>query len=779
MSEDTELVNFYESLLNELKIIQITKEEGGNLEQIFTEVAVDLLADAGETENVRVAYDEKALGTKNQHKINAYSISDNYETLDLFITIFKGTAVPTKVAKDEVDTASKRITNFFKKGIQKDYVNEIDESSQIFDFAHTLYKSKELKDNLVRVNVIILTNGIYQGVQPANISIGDFPIYFRIIDINYLYNISEKSHIPIEINFEEYGLEVSCLISPSENDQYQSYLAIIPGKLLAIIYEKYGARLLEQNVRSFLQSTGKTNKGIRNTIISEPDMFLAYNNGIAATAEDLKIELSKHGIGYSIKWIKDLQIVNGGQTTASIFHTLKKDRADISGIFVQLKLTVIKDKSNFSKIVSRISEYANTQNKVSFSDLSANNPFYIEIEKFSRLIFAPNIGGNSVQTRWFFERARGQYKNERAREGKNKAKLRAFDAQNPRKQLFTKEDLAKYINSYNEVISKSNKYLVGPFIVVRGNQKNHKAFIDHNLPYEVDNIYFEDLIAKAILFRGSEKVYGIKPNSIGDLRFVTVPYTISYLVYSLKTPINLYKIWKEQKISEELEVFLKELMIKIEGFIKQYSVGSLYTEWAKSEECWKALKKSQIAFDVTPIENDLIDINTATVRRKMNKEQIDFMKEEYQFDKISSISVETWKMIKEWGKESNMLTLAQLDRIHNCLQKETEGTSISYEEGINLVDIIEIVSKRAPELLIESESENDLKTDGQILQEQATKMIEWIKENKHSMDSDAYTFLKEIKKGTKTFSLENKTTVSALLKYLVQYGYNSDSKIAS
>jgi len=770
MSENFELNNFYQSLNSDLKTIQVTDDEGGNLEQIFTQTSVDLLAEAGETENVRVAYDEKALGTRNQHKINAYSISDNYETLDLFISIFKGSDEPIKVAKDEIDTAGKRIINFFKKAIEKNYVHEIDESSQIFDFAHTLNQSLELKDNLVRINAIILTDGLYQGAQPENISIGKYPIFYRIVDLNYLYNISEKSHVPVEIDFEKAGYDVPCLIAPSDNSQYQSYLAIIPGKLLANIYEEFGARLLEQNVRSFLQFTGKINKGIRNTILGEPHMFLAFNNGIAATAEELTVEKSKSGKGYILKNIKDFQIVNGGQTTASIFHTFKKDKADISGIFVQLKLSIVKDKNNFNQIVSRISEYANTQNKVSFSDLTANNPAYIELEKLSRLIFAPHVVGNIGQTRWFFERARGQYKNERAREGRTKAKLRAFDSQNPRKQLFTKEDLAKYINSYSEVI-KSNKTLVGPHLVVRGSQKNHKVFVDFNLPMEIDNIYFEDIIAKSILFRSAEKIYGVKPNAIGDLRFITVPYTISYLVYSLKIPINLYKLWKEQKISEEMEILLKELMIKVEDFIKNYSPASLYGESAKKEECWNALKNSKIGYDIAKIESDLVDPKNPIVRRKMNKEQIDFIESEYQFDKIKAITPDKWKIIMNWGKETENLSLVQSDRIHNYLQKVLTKTGINQEEGFNLIEVIEIVSKKAPELLIELEPDSPIKTDEEIFIEKAEKMVKWIKENKHPMKPEHFSFLKKITKGENKFSIENKATLTALANYLDQYGY--------
>src|SRR5690606_27531164 len=203
---------------------------------------------------------------------------------------------------------------------------------------------------------------------------------------------------------------------------------IIPGRALAVIYERHGSRLLEQNVRAFLQFTGKINKGIRNTILNEPHMFLAFNNGLAATAEEVEVSSTKDGRGLLISKVKDFQIVNGGQTTASIYHTFNKDKKDISEIFVQLKLSVIKNRNNFSEIVSRISEYANTQNRVSVSDLSSNRPFHVELEKLSRSIFAPPVAGHSSQqTTWFYERARGQYKNARAKEGFTKARQRAFD----------------------------------------------------------------------------------------------------------------------------------------------------------------------------------------------------------------------------------------------------------------------------------------------------------------------------------------------------------------
>lgn len=679
--ETLELSRFHSSLNQELKSSQIATEEGGTLEQVFTQLATDLLAGAGETENVMVSYDEKALGTKFQHKINAYSISDNYETLDLFITIYKGTEDIIRVGKDDVDTACKRISNFFRKGLLGNYVNEIEESSQIFDFAHTLSNSDELRVNLVRVNAIILTDGSYQGDLPKEMIIAEFPMYFRVIDINYLFQIDEKTHLPIEIDFQTDGFEVPCILAPNDNDKYLSYLAIIPGEAIANIYEKYGSRLLEQNVRSFLQFRGNVNKGIRNTILKEPSMFLAYNNGIAATAEEVTVYNGDNGGGIFISKVRDFQIVNGGQTTASIYHTYKKEKGvDINDIFVQVKLTVIKSSDYFSEIVSKIAEYANTQNKVSVADLSSNRPYHIRLEKLSRSILTPFIDSTNKKSRWFYERSRGQYRNARLKDGSTVSKRKTFDLINPKNQVISKEELAKYINSYHEVYD-GKKLLIGPHIVVRGNQKNYIEYLKLINEDSIDNIFYEDSIAKAILFKSAEKIYGVKPNAIGDLRYITVPYSISLLGLLSNYKLDLYKIWNAQRISSELSVFLKDLMILSENFIKENAPGSLYGEWAKKLECWEALKNYIKDFEISIPENDL-ETKPNLKRIRISESDIDnsFYKEIE--ETVKNIDAEKWKEIYLYCKENESIPEYFTITAHNLGRKIKEGIRPSSKEII-------------------------------------------------------------------------------------------------
>ncbi|OQX22706.1 MAG: abortive phage resistance protein [Candidatus Altiarchaeales archaeon A3] len=772
--ENTELKKFYGSLIQDLKSTQISEEEGGILEQIFTQYAVDLLADAGETENVRVAHDEKALGTKNQHKINAYSISDNYETADLFITIFKGTDEPERVTKDEIDTASKRIANFFRKGIDNDYVNQIEESAPIFDFACALSNSSDLKENLVRVNVIILTDGVYQGDFPDDQKILGYPVFYRVVDLNYLFNITEKSHIPIAIDFLQEGFEVPCIVSPSENDEYQSYLAIIHGQALATIYERYGSRVLEQNIRSFLQFAGKINKGIRTTIIKEPHMFMAFNNGIAATADKIELKDIK-GKGLVISMVNDLQIVNGGQTIASIYHTQKKDKADISNIFVQLKISVIKNRENFTAIVSKIAEYANTQNKVSAADLSSNRHYHIEFEKLSRSRYTPHTDKNSIQTKWFYERARGQYKNARLKEGFTKSRQKAFDLKNPKNQMFTKEELAKYINAYQEVYDEDKKLVVGPHFVIK-NVKNYNQFIYYNTDVNIENnnLYFEDTIAKAILYKTAEKIYGVKPNAIGDLRFITVPYSIAYFGFKTDYHMDLFKIWKNQSISDNLYSFLKELMTAMDNFLKTKSPESLIEMWARKEVCWEKVKHEDFKLDFKSVKSDLTDKKNPSQRNLISEDETTFVKKQEDLEKIKSVPPVTWKKIEYWGNSTQNLS-ASLQNIAYILAGKVRNSSKILECEVSRgLKVLDIVTDKSPELLSDidelTEKQHIQSDKSDISVELISKVVEWDKKNKRLKPFE-YKFMSDLAEGNKSLSIHNKKIAKCNLEKARKYGF--------
>ncbi|MFZ4663205.1 MAG: AIPR family protein, partial [Caldilineaceae bacterium] len=376
----------------------------------------------------------------------------------------------------------------------------------------------------------------------------------------------------------KYDSVIPCLAMSASQADYSTYVAIIPGEILCKIYAEYGSRLLERNVRSFLQAKGNVNKGIRQTILREPHRFLAYNNGISATAEAVQLVDLPNG-GQGIAGIRDFQIVNGGQTTASLYQAVRKDNADISGIYVQTKLTVV-DRNRMNEIVPLISRYANNQNKVTEADFSANDPFHIRVEELSRTIWAPAVDGTQRQTRWFYERVRGQYADAKNRE-LTPAKQKAFALTHPNAQKFTKTDLAKFEYTWSQL----------PNIVSLGAQKSFAKFTidltEKSYP-EPDETYFTHLIAKAILFKDAEKI--VQNERFGGYRANIVTYTLAYLSFKAQQDIDLDTIWKQQRLTPLLQQAIQIISRKIHYVITNPPNGRNITEWCKKESCWKAVQ---------------------------------------------------------------------------------------------------------------------------------------------------------------------------------------------
>ena len=311
---------------------------------------------------------------------------------------------------------------------------------------------------------------------------------------------SEPEVIEVDL-VNDFGGSLPVLPARQFEGDHESYLAVVPGQVLSEIYDRWGARLLEQNVRVFLQARSKVNRGIRDTLVHEPDMFFAYNNGITATAED--VEISNDGGSLMLCGLRNFQIVNGGQTTASI-HAAMRKKVDISQTFIQMKLSVV-NADRAVKLVPKISECANSQNRVVASDFFANHPFHVRVEGFSRRIYAPSPDGTFSQSKWFYERARGQFAD--ARGYLTTAQRRKFDIEFPRRQRFNKTDLAKFLNVWEG----------RPHEVSLGAQKNFAAFARRigqawkKRPDDFSEAWYREAIAKAIVFRATERIVSAQP----------------------------------------------------------------------------------------------------------------------------------------------------------------------------------------------------------------------------------------------------------------------------
>lgn len=377
-------------------------------------------------------------------RVDGYWFNDE-GALDIFVADFDCRRELGTLTRTEVDAAFKRASNFFEASLQGSL--EPDVTTPEYGLVRQI---ADRRGALTQVNFYLASERMLsdriQSIPDG--SAGGILSTYHVWDMGRLQRqrSSRGQKEILDIDFVEmFGKGINCLPANLGSSSHQSFLIVMPGEILAALYERYSARLLEQNVRAFLQARAQVNKGIRATILNEPGMFFAYNNGITATAQGVETGMVDGNL--QIVRIRDLQIVNGGQTTASLFHTARKDKADLSGIFVQMKLSVIDTEEN-ELVVPRISEYANTQNKVNAADFFSNHPFHVRMAEFSRRIWAPAQQGSQRETKWFYERARGQYADAQVK--LTPGDRNRFKAEYPKGQMFTKTDLAKYENVFDD-----------------------------------------------------------------------------------------------------------------------------------------------------------------------------------------------------------------------------------------------------------------------------------------------------------------------------------------
>jgi hypothetical protein len=686
---DFELEQYLKELYHEVNSLAYADDDGASKENKFTEYVMELLAEAGETESIRLCPYVKENKLENiQYKINGYAIEEGYETLDIFIAYFQDTNQLYRVSKPDFEKLVKWPAGFINAAF-KGHLDDIEPSTEAFGLARLICENHK---EIIRVNVFILSNGNISHDPPKNFSLKgleDLTFNFHVWDAERLHRLSQSKYNrePIEIDFKEtLGAVIPCLSMPSANDLYECYLAIVPGSILATLYRNYGTRLLESNVRAFLQQTGKINKGIRDTIREKPYMFLPYNNGLATTAQEVKTERIEEG-QLVIRSVKDFQIVNGGQTTASLFHTEKKFKADLSKVFVQMKLTVIKDEEKKNDTVPFISRYANSQNKVSELDLTSNNPFLQRLEELSRTTYAINPADSNKQTIWFLERVKGQYK-EALNKEPTKGKKDAFKLRYPRNQVIVKSEIAKYMNIWGQQ----------PYNVAKGAQKNYNQFLKEIEKVfkkkKPGRVYWQDIVANAILFQVTDKLFGRKnQDPIGDtnIKSQTVAYTLSYLHFLMGNRINLTLIWETQMIPEDLQKELKKGLKFVYEFLKSLDVA-LISEAAKAEKTWTALSgKKEHPLNMEVIQKYLISDTAFKARYDSDKTDTEEAQKYNNLQKITSLGIRFWDGLCHYNLKTRILSPYQdsnASMIRKALKEATILSDKLIKNGAEIIDLV-------------------------------------------------------------------------------------------
>lgn len=566
---------------------------------VFFRMYSELAAENGDC--IDLIYTPARSEGRGGYQVDGFALERDRGDLFLAISDFRSDRNLQTLNAAQIDALFDRVRRFCELAIRPSFITGVDETSPSFQAAWPIYEGQRY---IKRIRVIAFSNarlstrrkpelaGECLGV-PFVCSVLDFTRYASML-------VAKSGFEPIEIDVTSVnGSPLPCLPAHSIDGDHASYLVAVPGTFLAEIYGLYGAKLLEQNVRTFLQARTKVNAGIIRTLENAPEMFFAYNNGLTATASAITTESLPNG-GMAISSIANLQIVNGGQTTASILYasdSQRKDRrADLSRVFVQMKLSVV-NLSRLEEVVPLISRYANTQNKISEADFFSSHPFHVVLERISRNQSGPPKAGSMSGSKWFYERARGQYR-DRLAQG-TPVQRRRFELEFPRDQFFDKTDLAKF-----EVTFECR-----PHVVSRGAQK---CFLDYaekigrewtQSEARFDEQWFRNVVAEAIVFRGVDKLVGRSSWYLQDRGYKAqiVTYSIAWLVHYLKErgkELDMSSIWRRQELPIEIARALEAITPQVAVTIKKApptmkNVG----EYCKQQGCWAAVSSADYAFD--------------------------------------------------------------------------------------------------------------------------------------------------------------------------------------
>lgn len=677
-------------------------------EEEFLTYVIDILIAGEEFDDFVECYYEGTSRRKGNIRIDGYAMDDTDGSCCVFISDYHGPHEDDAIRSEEINSLFKKVRLFVEESVKYEMYQELEESTQAYEFARMLYYDI---DDIVKFRFYLLTDA-FNRQRKKNIKDSEVSrktVELNVWDVSRIYDVvnstTQKESVEILLSdFESKGIPCVKAVeyhdvvadievipkfvddmemedeeesAPENIITYSSYLAVVPGDILNQLYLEYGSRLLEGNVRSFLSVRGKVNKSIQNTIKNYPEMFFAYNNGIAATASEIDTEMTTEGL--KITRIKDLQIVNGGQTTASITNTIltakKDDNIDISHLYVPMKVSVL-EHSMSEKIIPKISEYSNSQNKVDASDFFSNHPFHIRIEDYSRKTPAPAINGNQFQQYWYYERTRGQYNQGKMKFKPKSSQMKQYETRFPENQVIKMVDLAKYMELYDgtpDIVSRGKQALVKVFA-----EKLKKQWAKSDQEFNI--YYFKRVVALAIIFKKTDEIikvsdwYRLKHSYKANV----IAYTMSIIFEFIRSrakgyDLDFIRIWNQQDIYPELEQQIRTLSREVYEYItRDDRLTENVTQWCKQARCWEKAQKYDWAFSNAFI-GTLVSKDAIKAEEKEAKEARKIDNEVDALKFIMSMGSPYWQQVLSWGTTRRLLSDMELSILKMVVNMNITG----------------------------------------------------------------------------------------------------------
>lgn len=680
MQNDLQLTQFHRQLLND---VEMTAQVEGELPHtVFVQTCAQMLYEADAIDNLQISY-FRGTGLRGRRLgVDGYDLDDPDESVSLLICDFDPSAERQTLTASEARKMLQTLLHFLDEARSARFVEGREESDPAVQLAEDLFRRGQ---TISRFRLFLITNRTISGKDLSfpESEFQGFPVDFHIWDLARFMGIAmaleERAGISVDLTeWEPNGVVAAEARSPSAD--FTTYMSVLPGAMLADLYQQYGSRLLESNVRSFLSARGKVNKGIQATVMGHPDRFIAFNNGITATVSDAAL------VDGRIQSVSDLQIVNGGQTTASLYYVRKNqlNGADRVGqVAVPAKIVLI-SQEHAASLVADISRFTNSQNKVSEADFFSNSPYHVRLEEISQRVLAPAAPGDTYETHWFYERTRGQYNNERLKSTTRDAKK--FEASNPKSQLISKTDAAKYLVTWDEQ----------PHLVSRGAQKNFVAFAKtaselwaRSEGREVNEEYFKELVCKALIFKRVQTLVSNAEWYSSGYRANIVTYAIAKFAHDLRERhrelrMDWSSLWKLQGLTGSLEQVLAEYAYDAFRVLtaEQRPVKNV-TEWAKREDCWKVMLHASDHLDERVAAFTVSAQKARSMARGARKTQK--MDDSFALTAaVIGVSSQQWEEVRQFARSSGSLSPTE----EGIIRRVIGGAIPSERQSDRLVQLI-------------------------------------------------------------------------------------------
>lgn len=606
-----------------------------------------------------------------RYKLNAFDYSESTGILDLFGTVYYEGKDPS-LSQGAAERTVNELSCFLRLAIEGQEAKRTYSDSDVRDVMDMIKEEYEAK-HIELVRLFVLSNGSKKDVELEDWEDGEFrknntssyaiPVEYHFWDMEEVFKAEQarRNNQEIIINLDgDYQAKLECIETFDEKNGIKSYLTIMPAIILAKIYNKYKVRLIDKNVRNFLGGKIKVNSEMARTIAETPELFFSYNNGISSTASEVTIKLDEFGRKY-ISTIRNWHIVNGGQTTSTIFNAFKKKAMEenLQKAYVSVKVSEVPYvvEQNINNLVGDIAKYANSQTKIKDSDLSANARYMLDLENQSRKEWATDILGRP--TLWYFERLRGQFLTDKSMAGGvGTQKQKRFEEERPQGQRFSKSDVAKLEMAWNEK----------PFDACKGAEvcfDKYWKLIKDNTP-KVDEQYFHSIVAKSIIYKRVNSILGTRGNK-GHASIIA-SYTLALLSLRSQKKLNLDYIWQHQSVHDDLIPVIDECIKAVSDQLRIMATQDKNPQTeSKKVDFWNNIQNRTL--NITLPDSVLVDETDMVIVTEEQRKALELALERGE---------EFWKNLSAWCKKDGRGKMSIMEK------KKVDHLAMALERGADV-----------------------------------------------------------------------------------------------